>query len=356
MMDILGQMIYGNKLSAWLLAGGIFLLALLGLLIARRLFELHRKRLAQQQRSELNQLGVDLAARTRLLFLLILALYISAASLALPDRLASWLRLLVIISVLLQVAIWGLCLIDFLLRRRLRSDRGARTTVNILSLLAKIALWTIIVLLILENITGIQVDTLIASLGIGGIAVALALQHILGDIFASLTIVLDKPFVVGDTIQVGEFTGTVEHIGLNSTRLHSSGGEQLIFSNSDLLNSRIRNLQRLQNRPVVFSFNVPYSTPPEKLAHIPALVAEVIQGQTQVSFDRAHLRELGSFAMRYECAFTVQSADLLTYLDAQQAIFLGLAQRLADEGMAFAASQPTTSQPGISQPGIEIPG
>jgi small-conductance mechanosensitive channel len=340
-MEILSQTVFGNSLSAWLVAGGVFLLSLSGLLIARKLFEMRRLRQAQGKRNEVNTLVQELAEHTRLVFMLVFALYFASFSVMLPEGVVSFIHLVMIISVLLQTALWGLCLIDFLVLHRLENDRGERTTLNILGLIAKIALWSVIIMLILENITGIQVNTLVASLGITGIAVALAVQNILGDIFASLSIALDKPFIIGDTIQVGEFTGSVEQIGLSSTRLRAASGEQLIFSNSDLLNSRLRNLARQQQRQVVFSFNVSYATPPEKLTRIPALLEEIIRQQAQqITFDRAHLREMGSFALRYECAFTLETANFQTYLDAQQAIYLALLQRLEQEGVQIAVIPP----------------
>lgn len=341
-MDFLTLSIFGNSLGIWLTATIILALILISLLTVRKLIGKSSQIRVDNEVSATKQLVRNLVERTRLFFLVILAVYISSAWLTLPGAVSSILRLLMISSALLQTALWGIRLIDFLLERHLSSDRSSRTSLNIISLIAKIALWSIIVLLILENVTGIQVDTLIASLGITGIAVALAVQNILGDILASLSIALDKPFIIGDSIQVGDFTGSVEHIGLSSTRLRSTTGDQLIFANSDLLESRLRNLTRMQQRQVIFNFNVPYDTPPEKLARIPALIEQIIHQQEQVKFERAHLRELGTFALRYECAFTVENSDLETYLNAQQVIFLALLEKLAQEGVQIAIIMPNS--------------
>src|SRR5439155_25724457 len=151
--------------------------------------------------------------------------------------------------------------------------------------LAKMVLWSLVVILALENLN-INVTPLITGLGIGGIAVALAAQNVLGDLFASLSIVLDKPFVLGDVISVGTDTGTVEKIGLKTTRLRSLSGEQLIFANADLLKSRIRNLKRMYQRRVVFSLSVAYGTPREKLAAIPQMVREIVEALQSTRFDR----------------------------------------------------------------------
>lgn len=338
-MEILSRFFLGNTFSSWLLASLVALGVFLGFRLVQYLVINRVRRLAQKTRSDLDDFLSDLVQHTSVYFLLALALYAGALMLVLPAKLVAFLRTLAIIAALIQTALWGLRLIDFLTRRRIRLERGARsavTTMGVVSLVAKVSLWSIVILLILENITGIQVDTLIASLGITGIAVALAVQSILGDILASLTIALDKPFVIGDVIQVGEFLGTVEHIGLKSTRLRSITGEQIIFANSDLLNSRIRNLKRMENRQVVFTFGVAYVTPNDKLAQIPVILQEIVAQQPRVSFERAHLKELGSHSIVFECAYTVQGAELLLSMDIQNAVQLALHRRLGEEGIQFA--------------------
>jgi small-conductance mechanosensitive channel len=188
----------------------------------------------------------------------------------------------------------------------------------------------------LDNIPGVQVDTLIASLGIGGIAVALALQNILGDLFASLSITLDKPFVIGDFIIVDELMGEVERIGLKSTRLRSLSGEQLVFANADLLSSRIRNFKHMERRRASFKLGVTYATPPEKLARIPSLVQEIIQAQAQVTLDRVHFKEMGEFALIFEIVYYMEMPDYKLYMDTQETINLAICQRFAEEGIEFA--------------------
>jgi len=201
---------------------------------------------------------------------------------------------------------------------------------------SKVTLWTIVVLLALDNFPKVEVDTLIASLGIGGVAVALAVQNILGDLFASLSIVLDKPFILGDFITVEDYRGTVVHIGLKSTRLRSLTGEQLIFSNSDLLNSRIRNYKRMEERRVVFTISVTYQTSYEKLVTIPTIIQEIIEAQSQTSFDRVHFKEYGEFALNFEVVYYMLISNYDTFMDAQQAINLALFKRFAEESIAFA--------------------
>ncbi len=175
-----------------------------------------------------------------------------------------------------------------------------------------------------------------AGLGVTGIAVALALQNILGDLFASLSIVLDKPFVVGDYIVVDTLQGTVERIGLKTTRVRSLSGEQIVFSNADLLKSRLRNFKRMQERRVAFTFGVTYQTPEALLTRIPGIVREVITPLPSTRFDRAHFQSFGEYALLFEVVYFVTTPDYALFMDIQQAINLGLLGRFRQEGIAFA--------------------
>jgi small-conductance mechanosensitive channel len=166
--------------------------------------------------------------------------------------------------------------------------------------------------------------------------VALAAQNILGDLFASLSIVLDKPFVMGDFIIVGSQMGTVEKVGLKTTRVRALSGEQLIFANTDLLQSRIQNFKRMQERRVVFTIGVLYETPREKLAEIPRIIREIVESQDGTRFDRSHFKEFGDFSLNFETVYYVQVPDYNVYMDVQQAINLAMFERLAAEGIEFA--------------------
>jgi small-conductance mechanosensitive channel len=177
----------------------------------------------------------------------------------------------------------------------------------------------------------------VAGLGVGGIAVALAAQNILGDLFASLSIVLDRPFVLGDFLIVDDLMGSVEEIGLKTTRVRSLSGEQLVFSNTDLLNSRIRNYGRMFERRVVFQLGVTYQTPREQLQAIPGMVRDAVEAHgDRVRFDRAHFAKYGDFALSFEIVYYVLGPDYNEYMDIQQAINLDIHQRFEDAGIAFA--------------------
>jgi small-conductance mechanosensitive channel len=220
--------------------------------------------------------------------------------------------------------------------RNLETAADKVTTIRAVSFIARLMIFAIAGVLILDNIPGVQITALIASLGIGGIAIALAVQNILSDLFASLSIVLDKPFVIGDFIIVDSYLGTVEYIGLKTTRVRSLSGEQLIFSNNDLLTSRIRNYKRMAERRVVFSIGVTYQTSYEVLSQIPSWIKEIIDGQDAARFDRAHFQGYGDFALQFEIVYYVLDADYNRYMDLQQRINLEIYRRFEEAGVSFA--------------------
>jgi small-conductance mechanosensitive channel len=182
---------------------------------------------------------------------------------------------------------------------------------------------------------GFNITTLLASLGIGGIAVALAVQNILGDLFASLSITMDQPFVIGDFIIVDQCVGTVQFIGLKTTRIRSLSGEQIILSNSDLLKSRIRNYKKMLERRVIFWFAIGHSTAVEQVAAVPGQLKRIIEERPQVRFDRAHFQEFNESGLKFEVVYYVLDPDYNLYMDIQQAINLGMLRAFRAEGISF---------------------
>ena len=282
---------------------------------------------------------VAVVRRTKFLFLLILALFIATVVMKIPAKTADTLNIVVIVTALIQMALWALVglqvAIEEYRKQQLAKDPASVTTLNILNFIGKILIWSIVFLLILDNL-GVNITALVAGLGVGGIAVALALQTILGDLFASLSIVLDKPFVVGDFLIVADLMGAVEYVGLKTTRLRSLSGEQLVFSNSDLLNSRIRNYGRMFERRVVFKIGVTYQTPRETLIKIPIIIREAIEQQDMTRFDRSHFMEYGNSALVFESVYYVLGSDYNIYMDIQQAINLRIHERFEEEDIEFA--------------------
>lgn len=339
-MDILENTIYDIPLINWIAAGSVLALVYLLAQLFRTLLLRRMARGPEGDGTGFEEFLESQVRTTRWYFLLALALYLAVTVLNPPPGMRELARLLVISALLIQLALWGQNLISFLINRRMRkrleSDPSAATTLNAFNLVARITLWTIIILLVLDNLPGIQVTSLIASLGITGVAVALAVQNILGDLFASLSIALDKPFVIGDSIIVDQYNGTVEHIGLKSTRVRSLEGEQLVFSNSDLLSSRIRNFKRMARRRVQFPLRVRHGTPPEKLARVPDLLREIVNENINVTFDRAHFKEIGESALLFEVVYYIENPDYTLFMDIQQEINLGLSRRFTSEGIQFA--------------------
>jgi small-conductance mechanosensitive channel len=243
-----------------------------------------------------------------------------------------------IVTGLIQAAVWGhralrAWLTDYYQSRA--GDPARATSAAAVGFIAQTVLWTVLLLMVLDNL-GVNITTLVASLGIGGIAVALAVQNILGDLFASLSIVLDKPFVIGDFIIVDKYLGTVEYVGLKTTRLRSLGGEQLVFSNADLLKSRLQNMTRMNRRRAAFTVAVAYDTPTDKLRLIPPLLTEVVKSQEGVTFDRAHFSGMVAPALNFDVVYWVETADFNRYMDIQQEIYLQLMDRFAALGIEFA--------------------
>jgi small-conductance mechanosensitive channel len=200
---------------------------------------------------------------------------------------------------------------------------------------ARLLIFSFAALLALDNL-GVQIKPLLAGLGIGGIAIALAVQTVLGDLFASLSITLDKPFEIGDSLLVDDANGTVERIGIKSTRLRSLNGEQIIISNAELLKSRVRNFKRMSERRYAFTVGVAYETPRELLAEVPAIIEAAVRAQPKTRFDRCHLLKLGDSSLLFETVYIVTEADYQLFADTQQAINFRLLEEFGERGIMFA--------------------
>ena len=348
----------GTPLGDWLIALAAMLGSLAALYLFKKVVVGRLQALARKTNTDLDDAVAALLNRTSGWFYLAVSLFIGSRLVTLPEIITTPIRAVVVIVLFLQMALWGNGLIAFwLIRYRdhlMTQDAAMATTVTALGFISRIILWVAIVLMALQNL-GFRIDTLIAGMGVGGIAVALAVQNILGDLFASLSIVLDKPFLIGDFITVDQYSGTVEHVGLKTTRVRSLTGEQLIFSNSDLLQSRIRNFKRMQERRVVFALNVPMDTPEGRLAEIPAISKEIVAAQPDVRFERAHFKEIGTYALTFEIVYWMTTPDYLTYMDTQQTINLAVLRRFQAAGISFALPAQTLHIP-VASSAEEKPG
>jgi small-conductance mechanosensitive channel len=326
-----------------LIALGIAAAVFLGLLTLRELVVRRLARRAERSPNSFDDLVVGLGRRTQGLVIAVAALYAGSLYVVLQPRQEQTLHAAAEIAVFLQIALWASVAIDFWLarqRRRMDHDPTSVALAGVLRFVAKLTLWALLLLMALDNL-GVNVTALITGLGVGGVAVALALQNVLGDLLASLSIVLDKPFVLGDAITVDTLSGTVESIGLKTTRLRAVSGEQLIFANSDLLKSRIHNWKRLAERRVVLGFGVPYDTPPDAVERIPGMVRALVEAQDLTRFERAHLKGLGASSLDFEAVYWILTPDYGIYMDRQQAVNLGLLRAFEREGIRFASAAPT---------------
>jgi small-conductance mechanosensitive channel len=339
-LQILDRRLYGNSLRAWFVAAMVFIVALGVLLLVRRLLAYRLGALAARTTNIVDDLGAEIARRTRFYFLVALAVAVGARFIVLPDRMASTLDKAIALIVLFQAAFWGTAAIAFYVTRHIERRRDTIEASNAwairaLGLAARLVVWALAFVAVLDNL-GFDVTALVTGLGVGGIAIALAVQTILGDVLAAMAIVFDKPFVVGDFIVVDDLAGTVEAIGLKTTRLRSLSGEQLVFGNGELLKSRIRNFKRLYERRNVFSLDVTYDTPADVVARIPVLLREIVEAQDPVRFDRSHFSGYGESALRFETVYYVLDPQYNKHMDIQQAIFIAVLERFRREGIDFA--------------------
>jgi len=349
---LMERVVFENTVQEWIVAlsilGGGFLL--LGL--AKRLVIYRLGLLAAKTETDIDDLLVDVVRRTRRMFLFIVAVWIAAHFLRLPgaeyspegelqqeSEIQRYLDIFANISFWIQVGFWGRGLLDYALRKVLSSrgidDPTVKMGSNVLGFIGQVVLWTLVLLLCLEA-AGFNVNSLIASLGIGGIAVALALQNVLGDLFASISILLDKPFVVGDAIQTAEFSGNVEQIGVKNTRIRSITGEEIIIGNNDLASSRLRNYKRLTERRCLHTLGLVYGTPHEKLRVVPELLAAIAAENPRARLDRAHFKGFGDSAILFEFAFYTQGQEFGVMMDVQQEILFEVHRRFELEGLSFA--------------------
>lgn len=283
--------------------------------------------IAKKTATKLDDLLSDVLKATGKSFIVGLSVYASAQLLRLSPKAELITHRLFILLALYQVAVFGKAAIRFwinsIMRERANHDTAVATTLGLVSFAAKMALYTIIVLLALTNL-GVDITALVAGLGVGGIAIALAVQNILGDLFASLTIVLDKPFVVGDAVEVDSLGGSVEHIGLKTTRIRSITGEQLIFSNSDLLKSRIRNFGRLKERRVAFTLLLDQKSTPEQVKQAKKILQTTVQGQANTRFDRVNLKAITDSALQLECIYFFTTPNFNAHAECFENIQLGI--------------------------------
>ncbi len=321
-------------IAAAITAAIIFATWLVKLLVVRRL----RHRGGDGPAAE--TIPLQVLSRTRLFAGVVVAIYGGSLVLELPETLERIVPLTAIAAVLIQLGLWAsrairLTAEALYTKRREAGDGASAGAITVLSIGARGVVWILVALLLLANF-GVNITALIAGLGVGGIAVALALQKVLSDIFASISIMLDKPFKVGEFIMVGEYLGTVEQIGIKTTRLKSLSGEHLVFANNDLLDSRLRNYSRMTERRGVLEVGIEYDTPIDKVQGVVDILREEIEATENARVDRVHFKAFGDYAFVYEAVYFVEPADYALFMDVQQSILLRVLDRLRAEDIEIA--------------------
>ncbi|HCL85294.1 MAG TPA: mechanosensitive ion channel protein MscS [Comamonadaceae bacterium] len=328
------EALWGMSAASMLLAAaaamGTYLLLTLTLRWAQRRVRRHDEE--GTARGGAGGLLAQLLAGTSQLLIVLAAVLVGLGLLDLPDRWHGRVGQLWFLAVAVQIGLWGSRATSVAVQRY-RQHHGvgapgqASASATLMSWGLRTLLWVTVLLAILSNL-GVNITAFIASLGVGGVAVALALQNILGDLFASMAIAVDKPFEVGDFIVVGSVAGTVQQVGVKTTRIKALSGEQVVMGNTDLLKQTINNYRLMRERRIVFSFGIAQSTPADKAEQVSRTVAEIIRAVPQVRFDRAHFKGFGASSLDYEVVYIVEDPGFNVYMDIQQRINLQLLERL----------------------------
>ncbi len=334
--DWMYRSLFGNSFHDWTVAAGSALVAIAAVLVLRSVVVQRLSALAARTETLVDDALVELARSVRRTFVVVIVLCVAGLWLDFSPRVHDLLRAAAIVVAVLQGARSGTRLVSWWLEHySQRHGDLDRTTLTALGIAAKVVVWVTLLLIGAENL-GFETKGLLTGLGIGGIALALALQNIFADLFAALSIVLDKPFIVGDTIGVDDFEGAVEHIGLKSTRVTSINGEQVVFANTDLLKSRVRNLSRRQGRRLVFTVSIDPATKSGPLAQVPQIMADVVGAEPRAALRRCHLVGAGVRGFDIETAILIPHPEYNQALDVRQAILLEFYSRLEREDIALA--------------------
>jgi small-conductance mechanosensitive channel len=328
----------GNSLLNWFIALGLIIGCWAVIRIGRSVLLKRFKRFSAHTRTTIDDFIVQLAEGALVPALYLGALYAGVSYLTLSPKVERLLQIAVMVVVTYIIIRTITSALNYLINNALGNDAEdleKKKQARGIIIIVNIVLW-ILALVFLVNNLGYNITSVVTGLGIGGVAIALASQNILGDLFNYFVIFFDKPFEVGDFIIVDDKMGSIEYIGVKSTRIRTLSGEQLICSNTNLVNARIHNYKRMEKRRVQFNFGVVYNTPPEKIEKIPALVKDIILAQKDTTFDRAHFSAFGQFSLTFEVVYFILSPDYNLYMDRQQAIYMAILNIFKKEGIQFA--------------------
>lgn len=330
----------GNTAWDYGLALGVFILSLLVLKFIQVVIVSRLKKIAKRTSTDLDDTAIAIFQNIKFPFYLLLSLYFGIKYLNLDGVVDSVFYVLLVVVIVFEVVRALEKILDYwMYRQAQKQEEGdneqSKSMMRILKVSVKVILWVVALLMIFSNL-GINITSLVASLGIGGIAVALALQNVLSDLFSSFSIFIDKPFQVGDYIAIGADSGTVEKIGMKTTRIRTLLGEELVVSNKELTTARVQNFKRMEKRRDLFTLGVTYETPKEKLEKIPELVRQAVEAVEHTEFDRCHFANFGDFSLNFEIVYYMEESDYTVYMNAKQAVNLNIFEAFAKEGIEFA--------------------
>lgn len=340
MNEFLERTYYHNTVQEYLIALGIIIVGIIVVKVIKNTLLTRLTKLSQRTGTHFDDYIFESISRFGIPALYILVVYIGINYLTLTDKVVDVLRIALTVALtFLAIRLVSSAILSLLKSyiRKNNKETGEEKVKQLggIMLIINIIIWIIGLIFLFDNM-GYNVTAVITGLGIGGIAIALAAQNILSDLFNYFVIFFDKPFEIGDFIIVDDKLGTVEYIGIKTTRVNSLSGEQLIFANSDLTNSRIHNYKQMAKRRVVFKIRVPLETPLEDVKKIPELFKAIVKEQDNVTFDRAHFAAYGEFSLDFEVVYYVMSADYNVYMDIQQQINFRIYERLEQMGVAIA--------------------
>ena len=336
--DLLNRSFLGNSALDYLISVAMFLAAVGILYIVRSFIIKKARKLAGRTATTVDDFLIDTISRRLIPLMYFSALYLSIKRLNLSDALSRWVTGIFIVLTAVFIVRFLVSVIAYLLDIlwEKKEEGGTQQGVpRVVLTFVKIILYTVALIIVFDNL-GIEITALITGLGIGGVAIALAAQAILGDLFSYFTIFFDRPFEDGDFIKVGEFRGTVEHIGIKTSRVRSLSGEELVFSNTDLTSSRLQNFGKMMDRRVIFQIGVTYDTPLSRLKDIQSIVKGIIDRTDNAEYERVHFHSFGDFSLNYEIVFLVLSNDYLDYMDIRHSVNMDIVERFRAEGIEFA--------------------
>ncbi len=335
------QVYFQNRIIDYIITLIIFVVAVFTIIILKNFLLKILQNIASKKTTAIDDRFVDAFQNKIKPFINLLyfaAFYFSLYQLNIPTILEKYLNIVIIAlfifyTVKVILSIFSYFLENYWIKKERDSTRI--TALRGIETFLKILIWSIAFIILLDNL-GVQISALLAGLGIGGIAIALASQNILGDLFSYFIIFFDRPFEIGDFLNIDNFSGTIENIGIKTTRIRSLGGEEIIFSNTDLVNSRLRNFKRMRKRRVLFNFGVTYQTPLQQLKEIPDIVSSIFQQINGATLDRVHFSSFGDFSLSFEVVYYVNSRDYNQYMNIQQEINLKLKEELEKRSIDFA--------------------